>query len=179
MSTWVALLRGINVGGHNSVSMAGLRGLLEEAGYGQVRSYVQSGNLLFEAPGEAEMHVETIRGVIHRAFGCEVEVMVLSAARLIDIAASNPLLGVSGIDPAFCHATLFAKPVSLPAFSALALPAQPGERAVAVGRVVYVYCPHGYGRTKLNNAYFEKALGAPATTRNWKTISALRELCGA
>ena len=72
---------------------------------------------------------------------------------------------------------MYKRQVLKSGFDKLKLPAQAGEQAVAAGRVIYLYCPNGYGRTKLNNTFFEKALGVPATTRNWRTVLALQALC--
>ena len=77
------------------------------------------------------------------------------------------------------HATFLFQPVLKRSFEALKLPLAPGESAVLAGQVVLLHCPHGYGRTKLNNGYFEKVLGVAATTRNWRTVLALQQLCNA
>ena len=75
------------------------------------------------------------------------------------------------------HGTFLFQAVSEDRFRKLKLPIQPGEQAVLIGQAVLLYCPHGYGRTRLNNSFFEKALGVRATTRNWRTVLALKDLC--
>ena len=183
MTTFVALLRAVNVSGQNRIPMAELRRALGGLGLTGVETYVQSGNLVFDAQADdpAEQ-AAAIHGLIERELGHDVRVLVLTAAELAHIAAVNPLLA-DRADEKFLHATFLDVPVPEAAFGGLDLPAQPGEQAVLAagdatpaGRVVYLHLPHGYGRTKLNNAYFERALGTPATTRNWRTVLALVEM---
>jgi len=118
-----------------------------------------------------------LRARIAEDFGHDVEVLVLPAKELNRVANSNPLWPRSRGEGNLFHSTFLVQPVSAERFRSLKLPAQPGEQAMLVGRVVFLYCPHGYGRTKLNNNFFEKVLGVPATTRNWRTVLALRDLC--
>ena len=174
--TFVALLRAVNVSGRNRVPMAELRARLEAAGFAGVQTYVQSGNVVFKAASDdpAE-HAATIRGLIEREFGGDVGVQVLTATELAQVAAANPF-AVSGSDEKALHVTFLEGPAPVAAFGGLDLPAQPGERAELGGRVVYLYLPHGYGRTKLNNAYLERALKTSATTRNWRTVLTLAQM---
>jgi CheY-like chemotaxis protein len=110
----------------------------------------------------------------------DVKVLVLTTAELAQVAAENPFLRAAGagFDEKSLHATFLEEPVPEAAFAGLALPTQPGEQAEIAqgGRVIYLDLPHGYGRTKLNNSYFERHLGAVATTRNWRTVLALAEM---
>lgn len=176
MTTFVALLRAVNVSGQNKIPMAELRRALGGLGLTGVETYMQSGNVVFDAQGDdpAE-HAAAIHGLIEREFGHDVRVLVLTAAELAQVAAGNPFLA-DRADEKFLHATFLDVPVPEAAFAGLDLPAQEGERAERAGAVIYLYLPHGYGRTKLNNAYFERALGTPATTRNWRTVLALVEV---
>ena len=186
--TLVALLRAVNVSGQRRVPMADLRSSLEDLGLRCVRTYLQSGNVIFDAPedlaagsderiaasGSAAI-TAAIKARIARDFGHDVEVLVVPSRALLQIAAANPFVGTPGVDERWLHVTFLFGP---PAGKArdLALPAADGEHAVIAGDVVYLLLPHGYGRTKLTNAYFEKAFGTAATTRNWRTVPALREL---
>ncbi|MFZ5863060.1 MAG: DUF1697 domain-containing protein [Nitrospirota bacterium] len=179
MTTFVALLRGINVSGQKRIRMADLQKSCEALGFNDVRSYLQSGNVVFRANQSAPRKLAAaLRAQIAKDFGHEVEVLVLSAKDLSRVAKSSPLRPRSGSDETLFHATFLFEPVSANRFQNFTLPAQSGEQAALVGQVVFLHCPHGYGRTKLNNAYFEKAFGVPATTRNWRTVLALQELCG-
>jgi uncharacterized protein (DUF1697 family) len=199
MSTFVALLRGINVGGHAPIPMAELRDSLAGLGFANVRTYLQSGNAVFEAdPGSRQDHAAAIEVRIERDLGPRLGVLVLTADDVARVAAANPFAGDPHVDEKWLHVTfLFGgsgdgdfgeaseaaySATYETAFAKLTLPAQEGERAAFVGTpplatpVVYLCLPHGYGRTKLGNAYFERSLGAAATTRNWRTVRALAEL---
>ena len=154
MTTFVALLRAVNVAG-NKVDMAALRSGLTGLGLEGVQTYVQSGNVVFRAGrDDPQAHATTIASLIATQTGLDVTVL---------------------------HVTFLAAPAAAGAavFAALKLPAQDGEQAVLHDRVVYLRLPHGYGRSKLSNAYFERVLRAPATTRNWRTVKTLVEMSSA
>lgn len=203
---FVALLRAVNVSGQNKIPMAELRSLLEGLGLRDVRTYLQSGNAVFEAAGDddsideaagasAQTLAVAIEVRIERDLGPRVGVLVLTAEAMARVAEANPFVGAPDVDEQHLHATFLLEstaqsefgPAPEAAFSAiyqrtfgkLKLPAQGGERAAFVGApslavpVVYLHLPNGYGRSKLNNGYFERSLGAAATTRNWRTVVAL------
>ena len=176
MTTFVALLRAVNVSGQNKIPMAELRRGLGGLGLTAVETHLQSGNVVFDARGDdSAEQAAAIHGLIERDFGHDVRVLVLTAAELAQVAAANPFLA-GGADEKYLHVTLLFAPADADGFAGRDLPAQEGERAERAGIVIYLYLPHGYGRTKLNNAYFERALGTPATTRNWRTVLALVEV---
>ncbi len=174
MPTFVSLLRGVNVSGKRPLPMADLAGLCERLGFEKIRTYLQSGNVVFCAKAAAE--AARLGPAICGELQADVPVLTLSARTFRAIVEANPLVGKPGIDPAFLHATLLFGPVK-------AAPADPpasgGEQMAFVKGHLFLYCPHGYGRTKLNNAYFERRLKVPATTRNWKTMLALAEMAAA
>ncbi len=176
--TWIALLRGVNVSGQRRVPMAELRRALEDAGLGDVRTYLQSGNVVFTAhDGEPQALAATIRERIASEFDHDdVAVIVLRAAELAAIGGASPFALPADADPRTLHATIFERAPEAGEFAALGLPVREGERAQLVGRAVYLLLPHGYGTTKLSNAYFERALGMAATTRNWRTVTSLVEM---
>jgi uncharacterized protein (DUF1697 family) len=180
MTSYLALLRGINVSGKNSIPMLALRDSVSRLGFRDVQTYLQSGNIVFRADliDEAALAV-SIKARIALDFGHEVPVLVLSSGDLSRIANSNLLWPKTGGEESLFHCTFLFEPVSADIFQALKLPATAGERAVLVGRTVLLHCPHGYGKTKLNNNFFERALGVAATTRNWRTVLALQALCKA
>jgi len=178
LSTFVALLRGVNVSGRKRVEMAALCHSCEALGLTGVRSYLQSGNLVFSSTQEdSHALAAALKARIAQDFGHDVDVLVLPAKELEQIVRSSPLAPRAGTKGRLYHATFLFRHAPETLFRELVLPLQDGEKAVLAGRVVYLHCPHGYARTKLNNAYFEKALGAPATTRNWRTVRALDALC--
>jgi uncharacterized protein (DUF1697 family) len=177
MATLISLLRGINVSGHRRVSMADLKALYESLGYQSVRTYLQSGNVVFDAPGaDPKKHASAIEKAIARILGHEVAVVVKAAKAFSNVTRSNPFVGRAGFDDDFLHATFLIHPSEDLTLDGLNLPLQGKEVAQLVGDVVFLYCPNGYGRTRINNNYFEKALRARATTRNWRTVIALDKM---
>ena len=180
MSTYLALLRAINVSGQKSIRMPELRDSFLAMGCRDVQSYLQSGNIVFRADGSHEATLaQRIQARIAQDFGHDVPVLVLSANSLAHIASSNPLWPATGADAALFHCSFLFDPVPAAVFEALKLPAGPDERALLLGNAVLLHCPHGYGKTKLNNAFFERALGVAATTRSWRTVMALQAIAAA
>jgi uncharacterized protein (DUF1697 family) len=175
--TYVALLRGVNIGGRQ-IAMADLRRSLEAAGLRDVRTYLQSGNAVFGAEeGDPASLATAIRARVAEDLGHDVEVLVLGCNDMTRIASTDPFPAAHGLDRRWLHATFLLRAPSAGEFERLTLPAAEGERAALVDGVVYLYLPHGYGRSKLSNGYFERVLGTPATTRNWRTVQALASLC--
>ena len=171
MPSYIALLRGVNVGG-NTLRMERLRALCEELGLKDVRTYVQSGNVVFSAAHWARAIAQVLEGEAR----LPVSVIVRSSADMARIIASNPFLNEKGIDTKRLHVTFLEKTPAKSAIKALDTLPSGTDRFVHVGEEVYVYCPNGYGNTKLSNTAFEKALAVRATTRNWNTVNKLCEM---
>jgi uncharacterized protein (DUF1697 family) len=176
--TYVALLRGINLGARNKVSMADLRALFGALGAEDVATYVQSGNVVFKSGKRAGELVQAIEKRIRRDLGLSVTVVLRTEAQLARVLAGNPFAN-EGREPTTLHVTFLAeKPDRARVREVDPNRAGPDEFRV-VGREVYLHCPNGYGRTKLTNAYFEKQLSVAATTRNWRTVTSIAELAKA
>jgi uncharacterized protein (DUF1697 family) len=172
--TYVALLRGINLGSRNKVSMADLRALLEALGAEDVATYVQSGNAVFKSEiGSAAELGGAIEKAIRRDLGLDVSVLLRTKAQIGKVVGGNPFAEAAK-DPTKVHVT-FLDDAPSRVRELEAKDFAPDEFRVA-GREVYLHCPNGYGRSKLNNAYLEKQLGVAATTRNWRTVAKLAEL---
>lgn len=177
--TFVALLRGVNIGG-KQIAMAALRRGLESIGLRGVQTYLQSGNVVFDAEDDDPASLAAaIHGRLAADFGHQVDVLVLRCEKIARIASSNPFLSDTSVDPRWLHATFLLGETAAAGFEQLTLPAAEGEQAVVADGVVFLYLPHGYGHSKLSNTYFERALRVPATTRNWRTVQALAALCAA
>ncbi|MEU3827771.1 DUF1697 domain-containing protein [Streptomyces sp. NPDC029080] len=177
MTKHIALLRGINVGGHAKIAMKDLRGLFTGMGFEAVQTYLQSGNVVFGAP-EPQTPAELAARIeerIAQELGVSLTVVLRSAGSLARTIAANPYLGEED-DPAKLHVTFLAREPSAEQAARLEVPA--GESAVftLAGDEIHLHVPDGYGRTKLNNAFIERRLGIPATTRNWRTVGALHAL---
>lgn len=180
MTPYIALLRGINVSGQNPIAMGRLKESFSGLGFADVTTYLQSGNIVFNSAASNESKLAiSIHDRIFQAFGFDVPVLVMSAGKIGEIANSNPLWLQTGGDEKLFHCTFLFQPVSPASFQSFDIPAVAGEQAVLKNNAVLLYCPHGYGKTKLNNNYFERKLGVKASTRNWRTVLALQALCAA
>ncbi|MGH9119213.1 MAG: DUF1697 domain-containing protein [Acidimicrobiales bacterium] len=175
MTTWVALLRGINLGRARRVAMADLRALLEGLGYGEVRTLLQSGNAVFTGTGPAGKLETSIEREIEKELGLRVTVMVRSAAQLRKIVAANPFAGQT-TDPKQLHVVFLSAPPSAASLDAL----DPDEYApdeYAVGdRVIYLRLPNGVAGSRFP---WDRSLNVDTTMRNWNTTTKLAELAAA
>jgi uncharacterized protein (DUF1697 family) len=174
--TYVALLRGINVGGHQRIRMSDLRALLEGLGHESVETYLQSGNAVFRSRRASDASLgSAMEEAIAAELGLTVTVLVRGAAELAGIVDGTPY-GDRGADAKRLHVAFLSAAPSAAAVGKLdAAQFAPDELAIA-GREVYLHYPNGYGRTKLTNAVLERRLGVAATTRNWRTVTALADL---
>jgi uncharacterized protein (DUF1697 family) len=173
--TYVALLRGINLGARNKVAMADLRTLIEDLGGEDVVTYVQSGNVVFKSRVGPAKLADAVEKRIKRDLGLGVTVLLRTKPQLSKVLAGNPFASREG-DPLKLHVTFLAEAPDRDRVRKVeANQFEPDEFHVA-RQEVYLFCPNGYGRSKLSNAYFEKQLDVRATTRNWKTVTKLVEL---
>lgn len=171
------MLRGINVSGHKTVKMEALRTMYEKLGYDEVSSYVQSGNVVFRAEEHSEKNIaESISQQIKKEFGFEIPVFVLSAQKLKKIIADNPFLKDAAKDEAFFHVTFLAEKPQQYSREPIEQKKLDDEDIAFADDAIYLYCPNGYGKTKLHNTFLEAKLKVSATTRNWKTTTKLIEM---
>ena len=183
MTTFVVLLRGVNVGGRNRLPMADFRAALDAAGLANVRTYIQSGNAVLESAGRAPAVEAAVRAVLADAFGLDVPVIVLAAKELAAIAAANPFPDED--DPKRLHAIVLPAPLAPDGITAAAereaaVRAKGSrDRVVVDGRTAYLHTPDGFGRSELAGLLTAgaKAPLAAGTARNWSTVAALLDLC--
>ena len=177
MPIYIAMLRGINVGGKKIVRMEHLRASFEALEFGRVRTYVQSGNVIFKAVRASPDDLsKTIAEKISKEFGFPIPVIVRTSDEMGRVVGGNSFLKERGLDPSKLHITFLAAPPAKDAKERIdALNAGPDQFRIT-GREIYLYCPGGYGRTKLSNNAVEKALSIGATTRNWTTVSTLARI---
>lgn len=174
MPIFIAMLRGINVSGHNCVKMEDLRTSFTTLGFARVETYVQSGNVVFMSASKSAANLtKSIEQRMAYDFGFSVPVYLRTADDMAAIVAGNPLLKETGIDPTKLHVTFLSAAPARTAHEQIAPLAAGTEKFYLVGREIYLYCPEGYGRTKLSNTALEKKLSVGATTRNWKTVNTL------
>ena len=174
MTSYISILRGINVGGHNPVKMEALRQLYTELGYSDIQSYIQSGNVIFRSALTDPHYLEkSIQEKFFEVFGWNVSLLVLSSEELKTALVNNPFIKDELKNTAFMHLTFLS---GIPEKTHLekihAGHYLPDEFYIS-GKTIYLYCPTGYGNTKLSNTFFENKLNLTATTRNLKTSSVL------
>lgn len=173
VAVYVALLRGINVGGAAKVAMPALKALFESAGFDDVRTYINSGNVVFRSSKAPS--VATLEKRIASDLGVPAKVLVRSAAQLQKVVDANPF--PRAVAKELYVTFLAAKPAAAKVKAAeAAVPAKDPATFAAHGQEIYLRSPTGYSDTKLNNAFFEKQLGVDATTRGWPTLLKLLEL---
>lgn len=175
-ATKIALLRGINVGGHRKVPMAELRQLMTDLGFDQVKTYIQSGNIIFNADTEDTVQLaEKIQKAILKHFGFEVPVICLTAATLQHAVKGNPF-AIESTPIENLHLTFLSKTPEESRATALKAMNYAPDQFRYQNAWIYLNIPGKYHKTKLSNALFEKKLKVTATTRNWKTVLKLSEL---
>lgn len=173
MATFVALLRGINVGG-NILKMDRLRELCAKLGAKNPRTYVQSGNLVFEAAGSASEWTAKLEKKLAGESRLPVSVMVRTAAEMSAVLGGNPFLKEKGIDTARLAVAFLQHAPAKPALAALSALKIGSERFHCAGKEIYLHCPDGFADSKLY--MLDKVLGQRTTTRNWNTVTKLCEM---
>ncbi len=177
MQRYIAMLRGINLGSHNRLAMPALKAGFEELGLLHVATYLQSGNVAFASDTDDSGGLALrIHQMIEARFGHDVTILLRSAGEMDRVSAENPFLSRQDIDLAKLHVTFLSEMPTPERLSAIRPELGGDDEWLACGAAVYLHCPNGYGRTKLTNGLFEQKLKVPATTRNWKTVLALRDL---
>src|SRR5260370_1432848 len=174
----IALLRGINVGGKNKVPMKSLAAAFTEVGCGEVQTYIQSGNVVFKASDALAARVASlIAKACRERFGFPVALVTRTAAELHEVARRNPFLR-AGADVATLHVAFLDTVPEPSKVESLDPNRSPPDQFAVRGREIYLCLPHGMGRTKLSNQYFDSKLGTISTVRNWRTVLKLVEWSG-
>lgn len=172
MTTWIALFRGINVGGKNILPMAKLRSDLESLKLENVRTYIQSGNVVFESSAISRSSLsEKIASQVEKHNGFRPQVLVLSREDLLTAIESNPFAAAIS-DPKTLHFLFLAESPVAPDLQALEDCKAPTEEFQLTDGVFYLHAPDGIGRSKLA-ANAERLIGVAATGRNYRTVDKL------
>jgi uncharacterized protein (DUF1697 family) len=172
MPRLIVLLRGVNLGGRNRVSMSQLREALEDAGYEGVSTYVQSGNVVLSSKASAKKVATDIERLISERFGLEVRVVVRTRAELAKVVERNPL-GKVARNPKLYQVTFVERAPSAHVLRKLEEAATGEEQVRHAGRELYAWHPTGVGRSKLATLMSGKGLGVTGTARNWTTVTKL------
>lgn len=174
METYIALLRGINVSGHKMIKMDALREMFLDLNFINPQTYIQSGNVIFQdKKGKPEVLEKKITKQILNQFGFEVPVLVTGLDKLNAVLKNNPFVNDKKVDLTKLHVTLLSQVPTQIAIEKIKNGNYNSDEFILIGKVVYLFCPDGYGKTKLTNTFFENKLKVKATTRNWKTIGGL------
>lgn len=171
------MLRGINVSGHKLIKMEELRNMCDDLGLKNTKTYIQSGNIVFQdKKTSTDTLAKKIAKKITDTFDFEVPVMVKEAKELMEVLNNNPFLIKRKEDIAKLHVTFLSEIPDKEAVEKIKEGPYASDEWIVNGQAVYLFCPNGYGTTKLTNTFFEHKLKVTATTRNWKTITELAKM---
>ena len=177
-ATHVALLRGINLGGRNKVAMADLRALVSELGHADVSTYIQSGNVVFKAGKTAPSTLSAkIEKRILNDFGFSASVVSRTADEMALTIENNPFLKQRGIDAERLHVMFLSEAPAPSALKKLAEVTAPPDQFRSADREIYFYLPNGVSQSVLFKSPVDRILAVVTTTRNWRTVSTLHQMC--
>ena len=178
MTRYIVLLRGINVGGRRRVAMVDLRTLLIDLGYRDVRTHLQTGNVVLTSDASAERTRQEIEDALAAKYGDGIEVFVRARKEIADVVDGDPL-GAVAVNPSRYVAMFLSGKPDASALKAVKVADVGDEQFAAAGRAIYLWCPDGLHNAKLAKLLSEKRLGVRATARNWNTVVKLLELADA
>lgn len=174
MTTYVSILRGINVSGYRMIKMDALKDLCAKLGFRNIHTYIQSGNIVFQYDKTNTTEISNIiKTAIKQTFGFDVPVITLTVDDLDKIIKNNPFLKDNSYNLDYLHITFLSDKPSSENFEAINHGEYKNDQLELIDTSVYLYCPDGYGKSKLTNSFFENKLKLIATTRNWKTANEL------
>jgi uncharacterized protein (DUF1697 family) len=177
VNTYIALLRGINLGPSRRVAMADLRTWLAELGYTDVRTHLQSGNAVFGSPDTAAEVARQISKRLEERLGFAVDCVVRTPAQLRKVVEANPFDGVA-TDGARFQVAFLSGPLDPGRLADIDPAVYAPELFHAAQTEIYLWYPNGIHRSKLNGLLTDKRLGVSATARNWNTVGKLLEIAG-
>ncbi|MGD0341312.1 MAG: DUF1697 domain-containing protein [Bacteroidales bacterium] len=178
MVTMIAFLRGVNMTGHNKIKMTDLAVLFKKLGIKDAETYIQSGNVIFsgsDAITTKEL-ASRIAEAIKKKFGHSVSVIVRTEKELSEAAALNPFLSEKDFDPSKMAILFLTEKPSPEQIARIAKVNYPPDKFHISGSEIFVYCPGGFGKTKLYTNFFENKMKVTCTGRSWKTINAIIEI---
>lgn len=170
---YICLLRGINVSGRNKVLMGELRKYFTDAGFNAVQNYIQSGNVIFSSDDDFITVLENVKSIVSRNYEFEIKIVLRTQEEFEKIIILNPF-GKAELNRKLV--TFLSRASTGFVIDDLNKKKSSDEEIYISETEIYLHCPNGYGKTKLTNSYLEKILGVTCTTRNWRTITKLREI---
>ena len=177
MATWISLLRAVNLGSHNKLAMPALRDALEDAGFADVRTYVQSGNIVAASRQRSAAAVEkAVHGVLADAFGLNVDVLVRSPKQLAAVIRANPFAKAATADPKFVHCVFLERAPTAAAIKRVHGEDVGRDELRCKGAEIFVRYGDGSRNSRITPDRLAKWSGRAGTARNWRTVLALVEL---
>ena len=177
LTTYISILRGINVSGQKIIKMEALREMYSALGFKNVQTYIQSGNVFFqEEKTDKEKLTKRIAEKIAETFGFDVSVLMLEMDELREIIRANPFSARENKDTSRMYVTFLSSKPSKENTEKINGDMFFPEEFVMINKAIYLYFPEGYGNAKLSNNFFETKLKVSATTRNWRTTNELLTL---
>jgi uncharacterized protein (DUF1697 family) len=161
--------------GHNSIKMAELSVLYTKLGFKENKTYIQSGNVVFKSDqvfSEKELQIKIERAIFEK-FGYTIAVIIRSFDEVKTLFSTNPFIGVQNFDSSKMAVVFLHENVTDLQLEKMKNISYPPDRFQIAGREIFIYCPNGFGRTKLYTNFFEDKMGVTGTARNWKTITSL------
>ncbi len=178
MPIYVAMLRGINVGAHKRIRMDELRQSFEALGFKKVQTYIQSGNVIFETAKASTLSLSNkIEQRIVADFGFAVSVVARTGDEMSAVISNNPFVKQSGIELEKLHVMFLSAPPGASALKALEGLTVAPDRSLCLGKEIYLHLPNGVSESSLMKGPLDRKLSVVTTTRNWKTVNTLHQMC--
>ncbi|MFY9949290.1 MAG: DUF1697 domain-containing protein [Candidatus Sulfotelmatobacter sp.] len=178
MPVYVALLRGINLGGHKKIKMEELRASLTAMGFAEVKTYIQSGNVVFKAARISDKALsKKIEATILSKFGHSVSVIIRTAEEIEQVIANNPFLKQAGIDQTKLHVMFLPEPPAQSALKQLEMLVLKPDQLRSLGKELYFYLPNGVAESAVMKKPIDRVLAIPTTMRNWRTVNTIQQMC--
>lgn len=178
MENYISFLRGVNMAGHNSVTMANLTALYKDLGFTCVEAYIQSGNVFFRSIADLTKQetASKIEDAILKRFKYNIPVMLRTVEELLNLFSANPFLEENYFEPSkMAVIFLHEKPTEIQIQKVININ-YPPDKFNITGNEIFIYCPNGFGKTKLYTNFFEKKMGVTGTARNWNTITTILQI---
>ena len=177
MPVYVALLRGINLGGHKKIKMDELRASLAAMGFNEVKTYIQSGNVVFKAATSSDKALsKKIEATILSKFGHSVSVIIRTADEIQQVIANNPFLKQADIDQTKLHVMFLREPPAQPALTQLQTLVLKPDQFRSLGKELYFYLPNGVAESAVMKKPIDRVLAIPTTMRNWRTVNTIQQM---
>jgi uncharacterized protein (DUF1697 family) len=175
---YISFLRGVNMTGHNSLKMNDLTSLFKDSGFTDAVTYIQSGNVIFSSDDTDSEYLiaSKIEKAILERFNYNIPVMIRTVEEMRNIMSVNPFLAEENFEPSKMAVIFLNEEASIDQIKKVINIDYPPDKFKIDGREIFIFCPNGFGRTKLYTNFFEKKMGVTGTARNWKTITTILKL---